>query len=369
MTPRSWTLVLSLGLLLGFAASARGATEITPQEKALIPLAREEGAVTVLQTSFNNETMTRLREAFVQRYGLGSEFKVNSIQKGTGPTVSQARQEIRANRFTFDVIMVASAGFFAGAHKEGAFLPLDSGQWKNHEENARKRGIYTEYPHFIAPFSYTFQPVWNVGCPGMKDVNITSYADLLNNPALKGKVLVSDVTKSTSYSLTTIGLMENGFDVHGMWRKLKALDPLVGFRTEAKLQLIVNCERAVDMWNLSGRVVQKIREKPELGTVMRWGTYAEGHVLFGQQAGVIKGAKNPNAAKLFLDFLLTKEAVDIVAEGEISFYSMLKDYEPPASVRKYMIDFSKLKVLAVKDQIAAAKQFKKMHEEWQQIFQ
>jgi hypothetical protein len=34
-----------------------------------------------------------------------------------------------------------------------------------------------------------------------------------------------------------------------------------------------------------------------------------------------------------------------------------------------MIDFSKLKVLAVKDQIAAAKQFKKMHEEWQQIFQ
>jgi ABC-type Fe3+ transport system substrate-binding protein len=84
---------------------------------------------------------------------------------------------------------------------------------------------------------------------------------------------------------------------------------------------------------------------------------------------VIKGAKNPNAAKLFLDFLLTKEAVDIVAEGEISFYSMLKDYEPPASVRKYMIDFNKLKVLAVKDQIEAAKKFKKMHEEWQQIFQ
>ncbi len=369
MKPPTCLLSLPLGLLLALGAPAFGATEISPQEKKLIPLAKKEGSVVYLQTSFNNETMQKLGETFTKRYGLGSDFKVIPIQKGTGPTVSQARQEIRAGKFTFDAISVASAGFFIGAAKGGAFLPLDSGQWKNHEENAKARGIYYEYPHFISPYSYTFQPVWNTACPGMAGVNITSYADIVGNPALKGKVLVSDVTKSTSYSLTTIGLMENGVDIKGMWPKLKALDPLVAFRTEAKMQLIINCERSVDMWNLSGRALQKIREKPELGKGLKWGTYKEGMVLFGQQAGVIKGAKNPNAAKLFLDFLLTKEAADIVAEGEVSFYTMLKGYKPPESVRKYMIDFDKVKVLPIKDQTAAAKKFKQMHADWQKIFQ
>ncbi len=201
-----------------------------------------------------------------------------------------------------------------------------------------------------------------------KDFKVTSYKDIVDNPSLKGLVLVSDVTKSTSYSLTTIGLMENGIDVPGIWKKLKGLDPLVGFRTEAKMQMIINCERAIDMWNLSGRIFQKIRQKPDLAKVMRWGTYKEGQVLFGQQAGVMKGAKNPNAAVLWLDFLLTKEAADIVAANEVSFYTMLKGYEPPASVKKYMMDLSKVKTLPIKDQTAAAKKFKKMRSDWQKVF-
>ncbi len=359
---------LAIILATAFVAPAFGATEITPQEKKLIPLAKKEGAVTFLQTSFNNPTIRRMSAAFIKHYGLGSGFKLASIQKGTGPTVSQARQEIRAGKFSFDAVAVASAGFFIGAAKAGAFLPLDSGQLKNHEENAKARGVFYDYPHFIAPFSYTFQPVWNSGCPGVKDLKVNSYSDILDNPELKGKVIVSDVTKSTSYSLTTIGLMENGFDVHGMWKKLKGLDPLVGFRTSAKLQLMANCERAVDMWNLTGRMIQIIRKKPDLAKVLRWGTYKEGHVLFGMQAGVVKGAPHPNAGKLLMEFLLTKEAVDIVAEEEISFYSMLKGYKPPESVKKYMMDFDKVKTLPIKDQTAAAKKFKKMRRQWQQVF-
>lgn len=359
---------LALILAAAFVAPAFGATPITPQEKKLIPLAKKEGSVSFLQTSFNDPTIRRMSAAFIKHYGLGSGFKLASIQKGTGPTVSQARQEIRAGKFTFDVVAVASAGFFIGASKVGAFLPLDSGQWKNHAENAKARGVFSDYPHFLAPFAYTFQPVWNSGCPGVKDLKVNSYSDIVDNPKLKGKILVSDVTKSSSYSLTTIGLMENGFDVEGMWKKLKALDPIVGFRTSAKLQIMANCERAVDMWNLSGRMIQLIRKKPDLAKFMRWGTYKEGHVLLGMQAGVVKGAAHPNAGKLLMEFLLTKEAVDIVAEEEISFYSMLKGYNPPESVKKYMIDFDKVKTLPIKDQTAAAKKFKKMRQQWQRVF-
>ena len=366
--PSISVLSVPLALALALAAPAFGATEITPQEKKLVPAAKKEGQVIFLETSWKDDTMRRLGPAFIKHYNLGSAFKVTHILKGTGPTVSMARQEIKAGKYSFDIVSVASPGFFAGAAKQGAFLPLDSGQWKNHEENWKKAGIFVQYPLFISPYSYTFQPVWNTACPGMEGVNITSYADIIDNPKLKGKVLASDVTKSQSYSLTTIGLMENGYDVKTMWKKLKALEPLVAFRTEAKMQQVVNCERAVDMWNLSGRALQKIREKPDLAKGLKWGTYKEGMVLFGQQAGVIKGAAHPNAAKLWMDFLLTKEAADIVAEMEVSYYTMLKDYEPPASMKPYLIDFKKVKVLPIKDQIGAAKKFKKMQEEWQQVF-
>ncbi len=86
------------------------------------------------------------------------------------------------------------------------------------------------------------------------------------------------------------------------------------------------------------------------------------------QAGVVKGGAHPNAGKLLMEFLLVKEAVDIVAEEEISYYSMLKGYKPSASVKKYMMGFDKVKSLPIKDQTAAAKKFKKMCRQWQQVF-
>ena len=37
-----------------------------------------------------------------------------------------------------------------------------------------------------------------------------------------------------------------------LWTKLKATDPLVEFRTEPKMQMVVSCQRPLDMWNLTG---------------------------------------------------------------------------------------------------------------------
>ena len=366
--PQFSILSFPLATLLALAAPAFSATEITPQEKKLIGAAKKEGAVTLLEASWKSETTRRLAAAFTRHYGLGSGFKVNHVLKGTSETVGTMIQEIKAKKFTFDVVSVVAPGVFFAASKQGAYLPLDSGQWKNHEAEVKKAGQLAMYPHFVVPYAYTFQPVWNTACPGMEGVNITSYSDIIDNPKLKGKILVSDVTKSSSYSFTTLGLMEAGYDVKGMWKKLKALDPLVAFRTEDKMQRVVNCERPVDMWNLSGRALQKIRELPELQKGLRWGTYKEGQVMFGMQSAVPKGAPHPNAGKLLIEFLLTKEAVDIVAEEEASYYSFLKGYTPPEKMKPYMIDFTKVKLLGMKDWIEGQKKFKAMQAEWEKVF-
>ncbi len=248
------------------------AADLSPQEQKLIPLAKAEGAVTLINPLFSDRTAKRLGEAFIKHYGLGDDFKFNNIHKGTGATVSTVRQEIKANKFTIDVHLISAPGFFAAAAERGAFLELDSANWKDQVELVERAGQYHNYPYVVVPLAYTFQPVWNATCPGMENVNVTSYADVAE-PELKGKTISSDITKSFTYTNTVIFLTEAGMDMNALWDQVKATDPIVEFRTEPKMQMIIACERPFDMWNLSGRVYQNVVKKPELAKMLRIGSY------------------------------------------------------------------------------------------------
>lgn len=354
---------------LAFAAVATvaQAADLTPQEQKLIAGAKKEGAVTIIHPLFSDRTATRMAAAFKKRYGLGDGFKFNSLRKGTGSTVAQVRQEIKAGKFTVDMILVHSPSFFDAAAKRDAFQPMDSGYWsKDHAEGAKAAGQYSSYPLVVTPLAYAFQPVWNSACPGMENFKVTSYADVLD-PKLKGKTIVSDITKSFTYTNSVIGLRDSGYDVEGMWKKLKATDPIVEFRTEPKMQMLISCQRPLDMWNLSGRVYQNVKKKPDLAGKIKQGTYKEGHVMLGNQLAVLKGAQHPNAAKLLAEFLLSKEGTDIAVEGE-AIYSFRKNYTPPAAAEPYLMNLSKTKIIGLKDWVGASKLYKKERGAWSATF-
>jgi iron(III) transport system substrate-binding protein len=357
-------LLIGVALVLAILVPAGGApaADLTPQEQRLIDGAKKDGAVTLINPLFSDETAKRLGEAFIKRYGLGSGFTFNNLRKGTGQTVAQVRQEISAGRFTVDVHLVSAPGFFEEAVKRGAFEKLDSGYWKDHVELLEKAGQYHNYPYVVVPFAYTFQPVWNASCPGMERIEVDSYADTVQ-PALKGKTISPDITKSFTYTNTVISLMDAGVDMNAFWDKLKATDPIVEFRTEPKMQMVISCERPFDMWNLAGRVYQNVLKKPELAKVLRIGSFKEGQVMLGNQAGVLKGAPHPSAGKLLIEFLLSKEAADIVSETE-AIYTFLKGYTPPAAARPYLLDLNKTKLLGLRDWVAAQSRFKAVRDEW-----
>jgi iron(III) transport system substrate-binding protein len=359
-------LVTAVLAALCLAASLAWAADLTPQEEKLVPLAKKEGAVVIINPLFSDETAQRLGAAFVKRYGLGSDFKFNNLRKGTGATVAQVRQEIQAGRFTVDVHMVSAPGFFDEAAKRGAFEPLDSGYWKDHTELAEKAGQYSSYPHVVVPLAYTFQPVWNSSCPGMANIEVDSYADTVQ-PALKGKTISPDITKSFTYTNTVVSLQQAGVDMNAYWDKLKATEPIVEFRTEPKMQMVITCERPFDMWNLSGRVYQNVLKKPDLAKVLKIGSYKEGQVMLGNQAAVLKGAPHPNAGKLLIEFLLSKEGADIFVETE-GIYTFRKGYTPPAAAKPYLLDLSQHKLLGLKDWVGAQKEFKVVRDEWTKRF-
>jgi len=361
-----------LGIFLALAAplattNAVRAATLTPQEEKLVAAAKAEGAVIVLNPIFSDETGQLLGEGFIKRYDLGPDFQFTNLRKGTGATVAQVRQEIQAGKHTVDILLVSGPGFFDEASKRGAFEALDSGYWKYHEELAKKAGQYFNYPYVVVPFAYSFQPVWNSSCSGMEKFAANSYADVVK-PELKGKTIASDITKSLTYTNTALSIREAGVNLNELWDKLKATDPLVEFRSEPKMQMVISCQRPLDMWNLTGRVYQTVLKKPDLTKVLRFGTYQEGQVMLGNQAAVIKGAPHPNAAKLFIEYLLSKEGTDIFVEGE-SMYSFMQDFVPPAAAKPYLFDLSKTKLLGLKDWVGDQGQFKSVREEWQRRFQ
>jgi iron(III) transport system substrate-binding protein len=354
-------------IILLAAAGTASAADFTPQEQKLIEAAKKEGSVNVLNPQFSDHTGQMLAAGFTKHYNLGPDFKFNNIRKGTGATVAQTRQEIQAGKHTVDMLIVSAPGFFDEAAKRGAFEALDSGYWKNHEEGAKRAGQYFNYPYVVVPFAYSFQPIWNSSCPGMEHYSASSYADVVK-PELKGKTIASDLTKSFTYVNTALSIQEAGVNLDDLWTKLKATDPLVEFRTEPKMQMVVSCQRPLDMWNLTGRAFQDILKKPDLIKVLKWGTYKEGQVMLGNQAAVIKGAPHPNAAKLFMEYMLSKEGADIMVVGEM-MYTFLKDYKPPKEAAHYVFDLNTTKLIGLKDWVAAQKKFKATRDEWQAKFQ
>ena len=358
--------ILAAFVSLGMASAAI-ADGVTPQEKKLIRAAKKEGSVMLINALLQDPSAKAVAKGFVSRYGLGSGFKFKNLRKKTGAVVATTRQEIKAGKIISDVIMVVGSPFFAGAAKRGAFLKLDSGHWKNHADVVKKAGQYSNYPYVVTVLPYTFLPVWNASCPGMANIQINSYADLLN-PALKGKTIVSDITKSTSYSATTVGLRESGFDIRGFWTKYKNITaPVIDMRTEPKMQRVISCEQPLDMWNMPGRVYQNILKKPALSKSLRFSTYKEGQVMLGQHLAALKGSRHPNAAKLFVEYLLTTEGTDAVIVNEIVF-SFLKGYSPPDSVKKYFPDTSKMKLLGLKDWVGLSKIIKKERKVFRKVY-
>ncbi|MGH8667070.1 MAG: hypothetical protein ACREUX_22640, partial [Burkholderiales bacterium] len=144
-------------------------------------------------------------------------------------------------------------------------------------------------------------------------------------------------------------------------------DPVVEFRSEPKMQMVISCQQPLDMWNLAGRVYQNVLKKAELAKVLKIGHFKEGQVMLGNQAGVLKGAPHPNAGKLLIEFLLTKEGADVVVQGE-AVYTFLDGYSPPDAAKPYLLDINKIKLLGIKDWVAAQKQFGAVREAWKQRF-
>lgn len=262
---------------------------------------------------------------FEEKYGITVEV----IQAGTGELIKRIQSE-SADPYA-DVM-------FGGAHSqyisnpdlwEPYVSPADS---TLPEPFQNKSGFTTSY---VLDGSLLI-----VNKDLTKDIKIESYEDLLN-PELKGKIAMGDpATSSSAFAqLTNILLAKGGYESKEAWdfvaKLIEQLDGKVASGSSNVYKSVSDGEMVVGL-SYEDPCAQLVKDGANVSLVYP----SEGVVYLPATSGIIKGAKNLENAKLFIDFIISKEVQDIFGQ-ELTNRPVLAD----AKTADYMTPISDIKTI------------------------
>ncbi|WP_460286144.1 ABC transporter substrate-binding protein [Clostridium sp. CTA-7] len=195
------------------------------------------------------------------------------------------------------------------------------------------------------------------------NIKIKGYKDLLN-PELKGKIAASDpATSSSSFAQLTNILLAMGGDYtsDAGWNYVKSLVANLDGK-------VANGSGAVHKSVADGEfVVGLTYEDPSVSYVKNGGNVEvvypeEGAVFLDPGSAIIKGAKNMDNAKLFMDFLTSKKAQDAFGT-QLTIRPLRKD----AELADYMKPLKDIKLLE-EDRNYVFEHKKEIAEKYTEIF-
>jgi iron(III) transport system substrate-binding protein len=340
-----------------FAQDAPAFKNASPQEKArlqaLIDGAKKEGSVSYWDAVVQPQTNEELTAAFLKHYGLPSSFKVNYTLSSTLNLITRVDQEMGAGRVTIDVAAVASPSWVFEHIKNGDVLKYESPEYKNYGE-AFSRGL-GEDGYFAFNGGYIFVPMWNEDNFKFKG---KSYKDVIGAvPA--GRISVGDATKSATYLTTYYAhaqILPKSF-----FTDLAKMKPSFVVRSEQIASRLVSGEDLLAYSGMPTRAYQNNKK----GAHLKFLIPEEGVLLLPQSQFILAKAPHPNAAKLWIDFVLSEEGQTIIVKdeammsGRSGFKSPIPDYAP---------SIDNLKTIKIDWKTLTTPQLKKIRNEWTSIF-
>jgi iron(III) transport system substrate-binding protein len=328
-----------------------------PQDRAhiqaLIEGARHEGSVSYWDTVLQPDTNEVLVAAFHKYYGLPASFKVNYNYATTLNMVTRVEQELSANRVTIDVASVANPPWAFEKAAAGEFVTYESPEYRHYtrvfDMGLGKKDV------FAFNGGYAFVPIWNSENFEFKG---KSWRDI---PAAvpPGRLGWSNVGASAAWLITYYG-MRKFLDVD-YFRKVAQLKP---FMAESSQQVAQRLLGGQDLLNFGGQA-NRAYQANKKGAALKFVFPEEGVVLLPQLTFMPKNPPHPNAAKLWVNFILSEQGQAILAEretmisGRNGFKSPLPDYAP---------DIDHLKVIPIDWRQVKADDLKPYREEWVGIF-
>ena len=320
------------------SAAVKAAPEASREAlRKTIAAATKEGDISYWDAVIQPSTNNALAAAFRKHYGLPESFKVSYSLSATGALVTRVDQELSAGRVTIDVVGIASLPWVHEKVRGGHVMQYASPEYPAYKA-AFEKGLGLD-GYFAFNGAYIFVPMWSTD---RMDFKGTSYKDVLGAvPA--GRITVGDVGASVTYLATYMAQR----DVLGIdfFKKLAAMKPVLALRSELIANQLVTGQYQLAWSGMPTRAYQFNQKGGKLKFLLP----KEGVVLLPQAQFITSKAPHPNAAKLWLDFVLSEEGQRIIVNGEAmisgrsGFKSPLPEYAPPIdSLNVIKMDWAKI---------------------------
>ena len=301
------------------AATVVPAGRIAAQDRAgIVEGAKREGRM-ALATSVSAAGFSRFMQAFTSRYPF-IDVTSGYYSAPTGRVLARLDAEIRGNSLSFDVLHVAAMAPYLSYARTGKLLayrspefaafPADASDASGTWTTARVIGVIMAYNKNTLP-------------PDRAPVRWT---DVLRPEFAGRKLILQDAAAGTAFA--QMYALEHLLGADYL-KRLAAQKPVIVSTSAQVIDLLIRGEALV------GYTVDHFRAfEPDAVKAGITAVYpAEGMPIAAAPVAIFRDAPHPNAAKLFIDFTLSREGQTLLNVEVFGVYSKRADVPSPPGQR------------------------------------
>lgn len=313
--------------LLGACAAVlvwSGTTSAEPFDReALIEGARKEGKL-VWYTGAPDDLASRMLSRFSEKYPFidVSEYYTSTA----GQVMSKLQAEIAAGRKVADVFHTGDMGTVLTLNQQGHIAEFVTPEQDHYGDAYKDPGIWTGWRISTLNMGYSKAR--------LKDEEAPKSWSAATDPKYKGKIGFQDSTSGLQHLQWYVLKSTMGDD---FWQKVAQNDPVIYGGNVAIVEAVLRGELLLAGETTSYFVWGYTQKKK---TPFQ-GVWPEEGVPIGvQPISVLKDAPHPNAARLFVDWVLSPEGQQVMVDS-IGDYSARDDVAPPSGSPR-LADLKKL---------------------------
>jgi iron(III) transport system substrate-binding protein len=303
---------LTASFAAGLAAAALAWQPASAQSlDELYAKAKEEGELTWYTSHAAAEVMEAFGNGFTKKY---PGVKVNVVRSTAQVAFQRLMQDLQNQQANCDVLSSTDIGHFDKLKADGQLLqytPENAAEVYDAFKGLDPDGFYHVTSSGMVTLTYNSEIVSDEEAP-------KNWPDLLD-PKWKGKVSVGHPAYS-GYVGTWVVTMRKlyGWDY---FEKLEKNDPRIGRSINDTVTMLTAKESSVAAGPDATTAMSAARGNP-----LKISYPTDGALLMIAPSGIPKNAPHPNAAKLFMNFLLSQEGGALGRDAY--FVSLRPDVEP-----------------------------------------
>jgi iron(III) transport system substrate-binding protein len=307
-------------MLLGTALTLAGApasAQMAAWEKDLYEAAKKEKELTVYTAHYNTEEAASLCAAFEKKY---PGIKCNFVRTTAQVAFQRFQQDLQANATVASVFSSTDVSHYPDLKKRGLLL-----QYRPHNLDKMVDSLksYNDKDNYYSVTAAALMVLtYNTSVVAEKDAP-KNWPDLLD-PKWKDKVSIGHPAFS-GYVGTWVVLMRKLYGWQ-YFEKLERNQPQIGRSVNDTVTMLNSKERWVAAGSEATTLLSRDKGNP-LGVAYP----TDGSLLMVSPSAVPKNAPAPNAGKLYLEFLLDKEAAEVQVKSHS--LSVIKGIKPAVGAK------------------------------------